>query len=171
MITQKLIIEARVSGQRETNPHAPYSPEEIADAAVECWRKGASIVHYHARDPETGRASSDPELYADTVRRIKEECDLIMMPTLGASMLPTAEERVAHIIEMAKDPGTRPDCIPVDMLSTNLDRYDPELKDFTSGDHVYLNTTNMLKHICRAVRAVGCAGCAPYRGVHRHGPL
>jgi hypothetical protein len=39
---QKLIIEARVSGQRETNPHAPYSPEEIADAAVECWEKGAS---------------------------------------------------------------------------------------------------------------------------------
>ena len=95
MLMQKLIIEARVSGQRETNSHAPYSPEEIAVAALECWRQGASIVHYHARDPETGKPSSDPELYAATVWRIKQECDLITMPTLGASMLPTAEERVA----------------------------------------------------------------------------
>ena len=152
---QKLIIEARVSGQREANPHAPYSPEEIADAAVECWQKGASIVHYHARDPKTGKPSSDPQLYADTVRRISQKCDLITMPTLGASLLDTAEERVAHILQMAKDSATKPDCVPVDMVTTNLDRYDPKLKDFTTGDHVYLNTTNMLKHICQAVRAVG----------------
>ena len=154
MLMQKLIIEARVSGQRETNSHAPYSPEEIAVAALECWRQGASIVHYHARDPETGKPSSDPDLYAATVWRIKQECDLITMPTLGASMLATAEERVAHIVEMAKDPATKPDCVPVDMVTTNLDRYDPNVKDFTSDEHVYLNTTNMLKHICRAVRTV-----------------
>jgi uncharacterized protein (DUF849 family) len=74
MVMEKLIIEVRVSGQRETNPHAPYRPEEIANAAVECWRKGASIVHCHARDPKTGKPSSDPELDADTVRRITQEC-------------------------------------------------------------------------------------------------
>ena len=35
-----------------------------------------------------------------------------------------SEGRVAHIVEMAKDPATKPDCIPVDMLTTNLDSYD-----------------------------------------------
>jgi uncharacterized protein (DUF849 family) len=155
---EKLIIQVRVNeGQmRNVTPHVPYSSEEIADQAVECWRHGASVVHYHAREPDTGAPSSDPDLYADVVRRIKKECDLITFPTLGASMLPTAEGRLAHILEMAKDPATRPDCIPVDMLTTNLDRYDRERREIvTSGDRVYLNTVNMLRYLCESARAVG----------------
>jgi 3-keto-5-aminohexanoate cleavage enzyme len=158
MTTEKLVIQVRVNeGQmRNVSPHVPYSPAEIADQAVECWRAGASVVHYHARDPETGAQSCDPELYADVVRRIKKECDMITFPTLGASLLPTAEERLAHIVEMAKDPATRPDCIPVDMLTTNLDRYDSERREIiTSGDRIYLNTTNMLRYLCENARAVG----------------
>ncbi|MGF7239253.1 MAG: 3-keto-5-aminohexanoate cleavage protein [Frankia sp.] len=155
---EKLIIQVRVNeGQmRKVSPNVPYSPAEIADQSIECWRRGASIVHYHARDPETGAKSSDTELYADAVRRIKRECDIITFPTLGAALLPTAPERLAHIVEMAKDPATKPDCIPIDMLTTNLDRYDENLKDFTgTGDQIYLNTPNILKYLCENSRAVG----------------
>jgi 3-keto-5-aminohexanoate cleavage enzyme len=157
MTAPKLIIEVRVNEgtMRDRSPHVPYSPEEIADQAIDCWRHGASVVHYHARDPETGAPSTDTSLYAEVVRRIKKDSDLIVMPTLGASTLPTAEERMAHIVEMAKDSATRPDCIPVDMLTTNLDSYDPERKAFTSHDRVYLNTTGMLTHLCRTAKAVG----------------
>ncbi|MDT3445785.1 MULTISPECIES: 3-keto-5-aminohexanoate cleavage protein [unclassified Pseudofrankia] len=157
MAKQKLIIEVRVNegAMRQNSPHVPYSPEEIAGQAVDCWRQGASVVHYHARDPETGAPSSDVELYADVVRRIRRESDLITFPTLGASMLPTAQERLAHIVEMAKDPATRPDCIPVDMLTTNLDWYDSERKAFNSVDRVYLNTTQMLTYLCETTAAIG----------------
>ncbi|CAI7976761.1 3-keto-5-aminohexanoate cleavage protein [Frankia sp. Mgl5] len=157
MTKQKLIIEVRINEgtTRDISPHVPYSPEEIASQAVECWQQGASLVHYHARDPETGAQSADVDLYADVVRRIKQESDLITFPTLGASMLPTAEERVGHIVEMAKDPATRPDCVPVDMLTTNLDRYDSQRRAFISNDRVYLNTTKMLTHVCETVSAVG----------------
>ncbi|OHV30934.1 MULTISPECIES: 3-keto-5-aminohexanoate cleavage protein [Pseudofrankia] len=157
MTKQKLIIEVRINEgtPRDISPHVPYSPEEIADQAIECWRRGASVVHYHARDPETGAQSSEVDLYADVVRRIKQESDLITFPTLGASMLPTVEERVAHILEMAKDPATRPDGIPVDMLTTNLDRYDSRRREFASVDRVYLNTTKMLTDLCETVSAVG----------------
>src|SRR5439155_16611147 len=114
---EKLIITVHINGPtRDTTPHVPYSPEEIADQAVECWREGASVVHYHATDPDTGAQSSDPGLYAETVKRIKEACDLITFPTLGAHVAQGEGGRVAHIIEMAKDPATRPDCIPIDML-------------------------------------------------------
>src|SRR5205823_2165169 len=114
------------------------------------------MVHYHARDPATGAQASDPALYADVVRRIKKECDLITFPTLGASLLPTVEERFAHILEMAKDPATIPDCIPVDMLTSNLDRYDAGRNEIiTSGDRIYLNTTNMLRYLCESARALG----------------
>ncbi len=154
----KLIIQVRVNeGQmREVSPHVPYSPAEIAKQSIDCWRAGASIVHYHARDPESGAKSSEIALYADAVRGIKNECDLITFPTLGAAMLPTAEERLAHIIEMAKDPATKPDCIPIDMLTTNLDRYDAASKQFTSNvDLVYVNTTSILQHLCERSRDVG----------------
>ena len=155
---EKLIIQVRVNeGQmRESNPHVPYSPEEIADQVLECWRAGASVVHYHAREPGTGLMSSDPELYAEVVRRVKKECDIITFPTLGASMLPTVKERLAHIVQMAKDPATKPDCVPADMLTTNMDLYDSEHKRFrSSGDRIYLNTTNMLRELCETTRAVG----------------
>src|SRR5262249_38653889 len=118
--------------------------------------QGAALVHYHARDPQTGAPSSDPGLYADVVRRIKKECDIITFPTLGASGLPTAEQRLTHIRGMGKDPATKPHGIPVDMLTTILDRYDPDSRRFvTNGDRTYLNTINMLNYLCRNARAVG----------------
>jgi 3-keto-5-aminohexanoate cleavage enzyme len=155
-VQQKLVIEVRVNEgtTKDENPHVPYSPEEIANTAIDCWRQGASVVHYHARDPRTGAPSADVELYADVVRRIKKESDLITMPTLGASMLPTVEERLAHIMEMAKDPTTKPDCIPVDMLTTNMGIFDPQAKQFRTADRIYLNTLDMLVYLCETVRSV-----------------
>lgn len=155
---EKLIIQVRVNeGQmRAANPHVPYGPEEIAEQIVECWRAGAAIAHYHARDPETGAPSTDPELYAEVVRRVRRECDIVTFPTLGASMLPTMAERLAHIVAMAKDPATRPDCVPADMLTVNLDWYDRERRQFRgSRDRVYLNTTKMLEELCETTRALG----------------
>ncbi len=158
MLMEKLIIQVRVNEgtMRDVSPHVPYSPEEIAQQSLDCWRNGASVVHFHARDPETGAKSSEVELYAEVIRRIKQDSDLITFPTLGAAMLPTAEARMAHILKMAKDPATKPDCIPVDMLSTNLDRYDPGRKEFSgSGDLLYLNTVNTLKRLCELSREAG----------------
>jgi 3-keto-5-aminohexanoate cleavage enzyme len=156
-VPPKLVIEVRINEvmTRDVNPHVPYTPEEIAAQSADCWREGASVVHYHARDPESGAPSADAELYADVVRRIKKECDLITMPTLGASMLPTVAARVAHIVEMAHDPTTKPDCIPVDMLTTNVDIYDAAREDFRTGEWVYTNTTTMLKELCETVTALG----------------
>lgn len=158
MTMEKLIIQVRVNEgtMRDVSPNVPYGPEEIAQQSLDCWRNGASMVHFHARDPETGAKSPKVELYAEAVRRIKQESDLITFPTLGAAMLPTAEARMAHIVEMARDPATRPDCIPVDMLSTNLDRYDQGRGEFSSpGDLVYLNTANTLRDLCVMAREAG----------------
>jgi uncharacterized protein (DUF849 family) len=154
----KLIIQVRVNeGQmRSSNPHVPYSPEEIADTVAACWRAGASVVHWHAREPESGAMSADAALYAEAARLIKRECDIILFPTLGANMLPSVKERTAHIAEMAKDPATRPDCVPADMLTTNMDIYDSAEKRFvTDGDRIYLNTTAMLQELCESMSAIG----------------
>lgn len=155
---ENLVIQVRVNeGQlRGDNPHVPYSPEEIADQIIECWRAGASVAHFHARDPETGAPSTDTALYADVVRRVKQACDIITFPTLGAAMLPSIDKRLEHIIAMSADNATRPDCVPADMLTSNLDFYDRKNKQFKgSADRVYLNTTSMLQELCEKTQAVG----------------
>jgi 3-keto-5-aminohexanoate cleavage enzyme len=67
---EKLIIDARLNEytMRDPNPNVPYSPAEIGADAAACREAGASIVHYHARDPESGAASNDTELYKAAAR-------------------------------------------------------------------------------------------------------
>jgi 3-keto-5-aminohexanoate cleavage enzyme len=77
---EKLIITAAVTGgvtTRENNPHLPITPKEIAEAAYECWKAGASIVHIHARE-DNGTPSQRVELYQEIVSGIRERCDVII---------------------------------------------------------------------------------------------
>jgi len=153
----KLIIDVRINEYtlRDENPNVPYSPEEIANQALECWREGASIVHYHARDPQTGAPSADVRLYAEVARRVKEKSDMLILPTLGAWTLPSPEARIAHIVEMAKDPQTKPDMAPIDMGTSNVDMYDAKTRRFKTEETVYLNTTKTLRYFAETINAVG----------------
>jgi 3-keto-5-aminohexanoate cleavage enzyme len=151
----KLIIEVRINeyASRKENANVPFSAEEICDSALRCWREGASIIHYHARDPKSGAPSSKTEIYADTARRIKDKSDLLVMPTLGAWTLPSPEARMSHIIEMAKDPATKPDFAPIDMGTSNVDMYDARKRRFLSDETVYMNTTRTLRYFAETIRA------------------
>ena len=64
---KKLIITAALTGAEVTKaqqPNLPVTPDEIAQAAFECWEAGASIVHVHARDAE-GNPTQDYEVYKE----------------------------------------------------------------------------------------------------------
>ncbi len=154
---EKVIIEVRINeyASRNRNANVPFSPEEICEEALQCWRAGASIVHYHARDPKTGAPSAQTEIYADTARRIRDKSDLLIMPTLGAWTLPSPEARMSHIVEMAKDPATKPDFAPIDMGTSNVDVFDKRAHRFMTDDVVYMNTTNTLQYFARTIRAAG----------------
>ena len=58
---QKMMIEAAINelATKEQNPHVPYGPEEVAEDAIACAKAGAAIVHFHARDAQTGGAAVD----------------------------------------------------------------------------------------------------------------
>ena len=65
-MSNRIIIACAVTGSAETyrtNPAVPITPEQIATAALDAERGGASIVHIHARDPETGKASGRLDLF------------------------------------------------------------------------------------------------------------
>ena len=77
----KIIITAAVAGSRPTrdmHPAVPYTPGEIADAALACWQAGAAIAHIHVRNPQTGAPSSERHLFAEVLKRIRGESDMIV---------------------------------------------------------------------------------------------
>lgn len=160
-MADKLIIEVRINeyASRKRNVNVPFSPREICDDAMRCRDEGASIIHYHARDPKSGAPSSDTAHYAETARLIKGNSDLIVMPTLGAWTLPSPEARMRHIIEMARDEATRPDFAPIDMGTSNVDSYDAEAHRFLTDDVVYMNPTRTLRYFAETIRA---SGVRPY---------
>lgn len=159
---RKLIIEARVNEymmREQGNPNVPYTPEEIARDSVACREAGAAILHFHARKPD-GAPDHAAASYADTVRRIRAGSDILVHPTLGYVTLDsTPEERLAHVLDMAKNPATAPHFAPMDMGSLNVDRYNAQARRFETTNLVYRNATATLTHFAENIRA---AGLKPY---------
>ncbi len=94
---KKVIITAAVTGASFTptmSPHIKFDPDEVVSDAIAAAQAGAAIIHIHARDPEDGRPSSDPDIFADYARRIKAESDAIINMTTGGATGQTIEERL-----------------------------------------------------------------------------
>ena len=116
---EKTIISVAVVGAmptKEMNPAVPYTPKEIAQAAIECCRVGAAITHIHVRDPETGVPCSRIELFREVVDRIRQECDIVINLTTGGSNI-----KGENIIEERLEPVTlQPDMCSLDIGSMNF---------------------------------------------------
>ncbi len=97
-MAEKVIITCAVTGSIHTptmSPHLPITPEEITAHAVAAANAGASILHLHARNPETGQPTADPDVFMQFLPRIKEQCDAVINITTGGSSLMTLDERLA----------------------------------------------------------------------------
>ena len=100
-MSDKVYITAALSGAwptKEMNEHVPYTPEEIAEDAYQCWKAGAAIVHLHMRDDQ-GEGTMDPERFAKTIKLIRahKDCDVIINCTSSGSKVPLApEQRMIH---------------------------------------------------------------------------
>ncbi len=77
----KKIVTVALTGA--VTPHGydvPETPEEIAKAAYECWKAGASVAHLHMRDDE-GNGIMDPVKFYQTIKILREDypdCDIIV---------------------------------------------------------------------------------------------
>ena len=86
---EKVVITAAVTGSvptRENNPNIPYTPKEVAEEAFRSYEAGASVIHLHARNPETGSPISGEEsvtIFREYIKLIKQRCDVIVQVTTG----------------------------------------------------------------------------------------
>ena len=70
-----LIITVAITGGgagKERNPHLPEMPEEQARATYDAYKAGAASVHIHARDASGADTSSDPVIYREINRRVRD---------------------------------------------------------------------------------------------------
>ncbi|MQX36134.1 3-keto-5-aminohexanoate cleavage protein [Roseospira navarrensis] len=96
-MTTPVIITCAVTGSVHTptmSPHLPITPDEIAEAAIEAAEAGAAILHLHARDPETGQPSPDPDVFMRFLPRIKQATDAVVNISTGGGMPMTVEQRM-----------------------------------------------------------------------------
>ncbi len=98
------------------NPAVPYTPEEIAQAAIACRHAGAAIAHIHVRDPKTGAPEFKIEYFQEVVERIRAECDMLINLTTSGYHLHGPD-----IIERRLGPiALKPEICSLDIGSVNF---------------------------------------------------
>ncbi len=134
------------------SPHLPITPDQIATASIEAAEAGASIIHLHARDPETGKPDSRPETFMQFLPRIKQSTDAVVNVSTGAGLGMSMDERLAAATNAS------PEMASLNMGSMNfgifplLEKYDtwkhpwePEFLGMTK-DFIFPNTFETIEY-------------------------
>ena len=97
MSKQKTIITCAITGAIHTptmSDALPYTYDQIADQAIEAAEAGAAILHLHARDPNTGAPSVNPDDFAPFLTRIKAATDVVINISTGGSLTLSIQDRI-----------------------------------------------------------------------------
>jgi uncharacterized protein (DUF849 family) len=97
---KKVAITAAITGAvhiPSMSEYLPITPEQIIDEAVAANKAGAAIVHIHARNPQTGEPTGNPELMKEIVDGIRNKSDVIIGITTGGAIGMSSKERLAAV--------------------------------------------------------------------------
>ena len=152
-----IIVTCAVTGAGDTvgkHPAIPVTPKEIAAAAIEAAKAGATVAHCHVRDPKTGKGSRDVALYREVVERIREaDTDVIINLTagmggdleIGAAENPmqfgSGTDLVGPLTRLAHVEALLPEICTLDCGSLN----------FGDGDLIYVSTPAMQRRLLPAM--------------------
>lgn len=131
MSSRKVIITCAITGSIHTptmSPHLPITPDQISESAIGAANAGASILHLHARDPENGRPTPDPDVFRQFLSRIKAETDAVINVTTGGGHNMTIDERLQGPLSL------QPEMSSLNMGSMNFGLY-PALDKFKEWNH------------------------------------
>jgi uncharacterized protein (DUF849 family) len=155
----KVIITCAITGSIHTpsmSPHLPVTPDEITAAALGAAQAGAAIVHLHARNPEDGRPTQDPDVFRKFVPQIKAGSDVVINITTGGAPTMPVHERLQPALQL------KPEVASLNMGSMNFGLYEmlQRYKSFKhSWEQPYLQGTedlvfrNSFKDIAHILRS------------------
>jgi uncharacterized protein (DUF849 family) len=130
-MSAKVIISCAVTGAVHTptmSPYLPITPSEIAAQAIEAAEAGASVLHLHARDPETGKPTPDPDVFMQFLPHIKQSTDAVINITTGGGQGMSLDERLAAPLRAS------PELCSLNMGSMNFGMY-PMLNRYSDFQH------------------------------------
>ncbi|TNE32367.1 MAG: 3-keto-5-aminohexanoate cleavage protein [Alphaproteobacteria bacterium] len=128
---RKVIITCAVTGSIHTptmSPHLPITGQEIADASVDAANAGAAIIHLHARDPDSGYPSADPEHFRTFMTDIAARSDAVLNISTGGSSAMPLETRLAPAREF------EPEMCSLNMGSMNFGTF-PLAERYSNWKH------------------------------------
>ena len=160
----RVIVSCAVTGAIHVpsmTAHLPITPEQIAESAIAASEAGATILHLHARDAQTGRPSHDPAVFAQFLPQIHARADAIINITTGAGHGMTLEERTAAGRAFAPELcslnmgsmnfGTFPMIAGIDRFQHEWEREYLEM----SRDFVFRNTFRDIEWVVRTLGEQG----------------
>ncbi len=95
--SRKTIISCALTGSIHTpslSPALPVTAEDMITQGREAVEAGAAILHLHARDPQDGRPTPDPEVYRPFVTALAQDTDAVINITTGGAITMTMDERL-----------------------------------------------------------------------------
>ena len=110
------------------SPHLPVTPAEIATASIKAAEAGASIIHLHARDPETGKPDPRPETFKQFLPVIKQSTDAVINVSTGGGLGMSIDERLSGATSAS------PEMASLNMGSMNFGIF-PMLRKYTEFRH------------------------------------
>ena len=113
----KVIITCAMTGGIHVptmSDYLPVTPEEIAKQSIDAANAGASILHLHARDPENGRPTSDPEIFNKFLPVIKDATNAVINITTGGGLQMTVDQRLEAPLQF------KPEMCSLNMGSMNF---------------------------------------------------
>lgn len=103
---EELIINFAPTGVKPTKdwtPHVPIDPNEIIEQVHEAYEIGITLVHLHARDPETGVPTYKTSIYTKILEGIRNHCpDLVLGVTTTGRAFPEFRRR-SEVLELKPD--------------------------------------------------------------------
>jgi uncharacterized protein (DUF849 family) len=156
-----VIITCALTGAGDTvdkHPAMPVTPTQIAAAAVEAAKAGATVVHCHVRDPITGKGSRDPALYREVMARIRDSgVDIIVNLTagmggdleIGAGETPLAFGPATDLV------GPLARLVHVEELLPDICTLDCGTLNFGDGDTIYVSTPAALRAGAQRITELG----------------
>jgi uncharacterized protein (DUF849 family) len=156
-----VMITCALTGAGDTvdkHPAIPVTPTQIAAAAVEAAKAGATVVHCHVRDPITSKGSRDPALYREVVARIRDSgVDIIVNLTagmggdleIGAGETPLAFGPATDLV------GPLARLVHVEELLPDICTLDCGTLNFGDGDIIYVSTPAALRAGAKRITELG----------------
>jgi uncharacterized protein (DUF849 family) len=115
--SNKVIITCAVTGAIHTptlSGALPYTPADISKQAIAAANAGAAILHLHARNPENGSPTGDPDVFAQFLPQIHAATPAVINLTTGGSPEMTVEQRLAAALRF------QPEMCSLNMGSMNF---------------------------------------------------